>query len=224
VRGPSVPIDSRTLSQSQTPVSKPPSLPAAPCPSELVSRSTLLRLRPRRERESTPTCSRPSMSWPPSSGWGQRRRNVSAAALLFLHLLLLFSAPGTALHSHSHTRGRTAHHTEPEAYVLCTLAPPSCAGAHAMRSAGTCTPARGVAPPPTTEQDGYSWSWWDPAATAARRGLVGPGSSPPTCRSRCGGCHPCRPVHVAIQPGRSFPLEYYPEAWRCKCGNKLFMP
>nr|ACG35440.1 hypothetical protein [Zea mays] len=122
------------------------------------------------------------MSWPPSSGWGQRRRNVSAAALLFLHLLLLFSAPGT------------------------------------------CTPARGVAPPPTTEQDGYSWSWWDPAATAARRGLVGPGSSPPTCRSRCGGCHPCRPVHVAIQPGRSFPLEYYPEAWRCKCGNKLFMP
>ena len=80
-----------------------------------------------------------------------------------------------------------------------------------------------VAPPTTTteEEDGYSWSW-DPAA--ARRGLVGPGSSPPTCRSRCGGCHPCRPVHVAIQPGRSFPLEYYPEAWRCKCGNKLFMP
>ncbi|RCV46440.1 hypothetical protein SEVIR_9G536400v4 [Setaria viridis] len=85
---------------------------------------------------------------------------------------------------------------------------------------GTCTSARGragrVAP-----EEGYSW---DPGTTAARRGLVGPGSSPPTCRSRCGGCHPCRPVHVAIQPGRSFPLEYYPEAWRCKCGNKLFMP
>jgi hypothetical protein len=76
-------------------------------------------------------------------------------------------------------------------------------------SAGTCTPT-------TKEEDG--------SGEAARRGLVGPGSSPPTCRSRCGGCHPCRPVHVAIQPGRSFPLEYYPEAWRCKCGNKLFMP
>ncbi|XP_047087175.1 EPIDERMAL PATTERNING FACTOR-like protein 5 [Lolium rigidum] len=65
---------------------------------------------------------------------------------------------------------------------------------------------------------------WDPAAAARRRELVGPGSSPPTCRSRCGGCRPCRAVHVAIQPGVSFPLEYYPEAWRCKCGDRLFMP
>ncbi|KAM7256355.1 hypothetical protein ACFE04_012096 [Oxalis oulophora] len=54
--------------------------------------------------------------------------------------------------------------------------------------------------------------------------LGGPGSSPPTCRSKCGRCNPCKPVHVAIQPGLSFPLEYYPEAWRCKCGKKLFMP
>ncbi|KAG6597420.1 EPIDERMAL PATTERNING FACTOR-like protein 4, partial [Cucurbita argyrosperma subsp. sororia] len=53
---------------------------------------------------------------------------------------------------------------------------------------------------------------------------LGPGSSPPTCRSRCGRCWPCQPVHVPIQPGMSVPLEYYPEAWRCKCGNKLFMP
>ncbi|KAJ8492557.1 hypothetical protein OPV22_014278 [Ensete ventricosum] len=58
----------------------------------------------------------------------------------------------------------------------------------------------------------------------ARRRLGGPGSSPPICRARCGRCLPCRPVHMAIQPGRSFPLEYYPEAWRCKCGGKLFMP
>ncbi|KAK3148308.1 hypothetical protein QOZ80_3BG0293400 [Eleusine coracana subsp. coracana] len=79
---------------------------------------------------------------------------------------------------------------------------------------------RGVATVPQ-EVEEYTW---DPASTAARRGLVGPGSSPPTCRSRCGGCRPCRPVHVAIQPGMSFPLEYYPEAWRCKCGNKLYMP
>ncbi|KFK24464.1 hypothetical protein AALP_AAs49657U000100 [Arabis alpina] len=54
--------------------------------------------------------------------------------------------------------------------------------------------------------------------------LGGPGSSPPTCRSKCGKCQPCKPVRVPIQPGLSIPLEYYPEAWRCKCGNKLFMP
>ncbi|XP_027115685.1 EPIDERMAL PATTERNING FACTOR-like protein 5 [Coffea arabica] len=57
-----------------------------------------------------------------------------------------------------------------------------------------------------------------------RRRLTGPGSSPPTCRSKCGSCAPCKPVHVPIQPGLSRPLEYYPEAWRCKCGNKLFLP
>ncbi|KAI5649236.1 hypothetical protein M9H77_35241 [Catharanthus roseus] len=54
--------------------------------------------------------------------------------------------------------------------------------------------------------------------------LSGPGSSPPSCRSKCGRCTPCKAVHVPIQPGLSIPLEYYPEAWRCKCGNKLFMP
>uniref|UniRef100_A0A7N0V9A1 Epidermal patterning factor-like protein n=1 Tax=Kalanchoe fedtschenkoi TaxID=63787 RepID=A0A7N0V9A1_KALFE len=58
----------------------------------------------------------------------------------------------------------------------------------------------------------------------APRRLIGPGSSPPSCRSKCGRCAPCRAVHVAIQPGLSKPLEYYPEAWRCKCRNNLFMP
>ncbi|EEF45235.1 EPIDERMAL PATTERNING FACTOR-like protein 5 [Ricinus communis] len=58
----------------------------------------------------------------------------------------------------------------------------------------------------------------------SQKRLGGPGSSPPTCRSKCGRCSPCKPVHVPIQPGLSMPLEYYPEAWRCKCGNKLFMP
>uniref|UniRef100_A0A0A0LKT0 Epidermal patterning factor-like protein n=2 Tax=Cucumis sativus TaxID=3659 RepID=A0A0A0LKT0_CUCSA len=57
-----------------------------------------------------------------------------------------------------------------------------------------------------------------------RRRLSGPGSSPPTCRSKCGSCRPCTAVHVPIQPGLSLPLEYYPEAWRCKCGNTLYMP
>ncbi|XP_021716893.1 EPIDERMAL PATTERNING FACTOR-like protein 5 [Chenopodium quinoa] len=57
-----------------------------------------------------------------------------------------------------------------------------------------------------------------------RRKLIGPGSWPPSCRSKCGSCEPCKAVHVPIQPGVSVPLEYYPEAWRCKCGNKLYMP
>ncbi|KAL1342623.1 hypothetical protein HN51_029152 [Arachis hypogaea] len=52
----------------------------------------------------------------------------------------------------------------------------------------------------------------------------GPGSWPPSCRSKCGWCSPCEPVHVPVQPGMIIRLEYYPEAWRCKCGNKLFMP
>ncbi|KAM7488370.1 hypothetical protein LguiB_025854 [Lonicera macranthoides] len=61
-------------------------------------------------------------------------------------------------------------------------------------------------------------------AMVDRRRLGGLGSSPPKCRSKCGTCSPCKPVHVPIQPGLSMPLEYYPEAWRCKCRNKLFMP
>ncbi|CAN4092899.1 unnamed protein product [Withania somnifera] len=57
-----------------------------------------------------------------------------------------------------------------------------------------------------------------------QRRLIGPGSSPPTCRSQCGRCSPCKPVRVSVEPDFSFTLEYYPEAWRCKCGNNLFMP
>ncbi|QCD77891.1 EPIDERMAL PATTERNING FACTOR-like protein 6 [Vigna unguiculata] len=58
----------------------------------------------------------------------------------------------------------------------------------------------------------------------SRRFLVGPGSSPPLCTSKCGSCTPCRPVHVTVPPGTPVTAEYYPEAWRCKCGNKLNMP
>lgn len=57
-----------------------------------------------------------------------------------------------------------------------------------------------------------------------RRMLRGLGSSPPRCSSKCGRCTPCRPVHVAVPPGTPVTAEYYPEAWRCKCGNKLYMP
>ncbi|XWS39272.1 hypothetical protein CRYUN_Cryun18bG0036800 [Craigia yunnanensis] len=58
----------------------------------------------------------------------------------------------------------------------------------------------------------------------AQKRLGGPGSSPPSCKIKCGSCSPCKPVHVPIQPGFGMPLEYYPEAWRCKCGDNLFMP
>ncbi|KAG5515008.1 hypothetical protein RHGRI_036145 [Rhododendron griersonianum] len=57
-----------------------------------------------------------------------------------------------------------------------------------------------------------------------RRLLGGPGSWPPRCMSKCGRCSPCKPVHVPVPPGTPVTTEYYPEAWRCKCGNRLFMP
>lgn len=57
-----------------------------------------------------------------------------------------------------------------------------------------------------------------------QRRLSGPGSSPPSCRGKCGKCFPCKAVHVSIRAGLRMPLGYYPEAWRCKCGNELFMP
>ncbi|XP_024544689.1 uncharacterized protein LOC9644158 [Selaginella moellendorffii] len=62
------------------------------------------------------------------------------------------------------------------------------------------------------------------AGDKSRRDLSGLGSSPPQCNSKCGFCSPCRAVHVPIQPGFVRTTEYYPEAWRCKCGNKLYMP
>ncbi|CAH8337378.1 unnamed protein product [Eruca vesicaria subsp. sativa] len=60
--------------------------------------------------------------------------------------------------------------------------------------------------------------------TELRRILRGLGSSPPRCFSKCGRCTPCKPVHVPVPPGTRVTAEYYPEAWRCKCGNKLYMP
>ncbi|KAG0490451.1 hypothetical protein HPP92_007314 [Vanilla planifolia] len=52
----------------------------------------------------------------------------------------------------------------------------------------------------------------------------GPGSYPPRCTSKCGECSPCKPVHVPVPQGTPVITEYYPEAWRCKCNNKLYMP
>ncbi|KAK3135286.1 hypothetical protein QOZ80_5BG0417090 [Eleusine coracana subsp. coracana] len=52
----------------------------------------------------------------------------------------------------------------------------------------------------------------------------GPGSHPPRCTGKCGSCNPCYPVHVSVPPGVLVTTEYYPEAWRCKCRNQLYMP
>ncbi|KAJ0809472.1 putative EPIDERMAL PATTERNING FACTOR-like protein [Helianthus annuus] len=65
------------------------------------------------------------------------------------------------------------------------------------------------------------WAW---TTTTSRRRLTGPGSSPPRCAWKCGRCTPCKPVHVPVPPGNPVTAEYYPEAWRCKCGNRLYMP
>ncbi|XP_021716325.1 EPIDERMAL PATTERNING FACTOR-like protein 2 [Chenopodium quinoa] len=64
----------------------------------------------------------------------------------------------------------------------------------------------------------------DESNNVARRILRGIGSSPPRCASKCGKCRPCRPVHVPVPPGTPVTAEYYPEAWKCKCGNRLYTP
>ncbi|KAJ7537637.1 hypothetical protein O6H91_11G015100 [Diphasiastrum complanatum] len=64
-----------------------------------------------------------------------------------------------------------------------------------------------------------------PSKSPERRFLFyGLGSAPPQCNSKCGRCNPCSPIHVPIQPGLVKTTEYYPEAWRCKCGAQLYMP
>eukprot|EP00250_Pteridium_aquilinum_P034225 c7257_g1_i1 orf=328-870(+) len=52
------------------------------------------------------------------------------------------------------------------------------------------------------------------------------GSMPPSCVKRCNGCTPCEAVQVPVGQRRKRIglLEYYPEAWRCKCKNKLYNP
>ncbi|XP_051227065.1 uncharacterized protein [Lolium perenne] len=64
---------------------------------------------------------------------------------------------------------------------------------------------------------------WRPRRRLLSR-TEGPGSYPPRCASKCGSCSPCYPVHVAVPPGVPVTTEYYPEAWRCRCGNRLYMP
>ncbi|KAM3309458.1 EPIDERMAL PATTERNING FACTOR-like protein 6 [Capsicum chacoense] len=70
----------------------------------------------------------------------------------------------------------------------------------------------------------FSFQRLKKATGSTRRILGGLGSSPPRCTLKCDKCTPCHPVHVTVPPGTPVTAEYYPEAWRCKCGNKLYMP
>ncbi|KAJ4970678.1 hypothetical protein NE237_003777 [Protea cynaroides] len=67
-------------------------------------------------------------------------------------------------------------------------------------------------------------SKWGLSLISLRRYLRGIGSSPPKCTGKCEKCTPCKPVHVPVHPGMPVTTEYYPEAWKCKCGNKLYNP
>ncbi|KAL8055861.1 hypothetical protein ABFX02_04G082400 [Erythranthe guttata] len=69
------------------------------------------------------------------------------------------------------------------------------------------------------------WEMGKGVSNGRRLLLGGPGSSPPRCNYKCGKCTPCKAVHVAVPPrGMRVTAEYYPEAWRCECGNRLYMP
>ncbi|KAJ0233945.1 EPIDERMAL PATTERNING FACTOR-like protein 1 [Hirschfeldia incana] len=71
------------------------------------------------------------------------------------------------------------------------------------------------------------------------------GSRPPTCHSRCNGCHPCMPTQVPSLPGRSRvePFtgsfvrppsslttvlgqysNYKPMDWKCHCNGHFYNP
>ncbi|GJM92714.1 hypothetical protein PR202_ga09207 [Eleusine coracana subsp. coracana] len=99
-------------------------------------------------------------------------------------------------------------------------------GAAVLRSDFRRTPA------PCTNQGGCAGAggggvrhqWQQRRRLLSTRASEGPGSYPPRCASKCGECNPCYPVHVAVPPGVPVTTEYYPEAWRCKCGKRLYMP
>ncbi|KAM1650673.1 hypothetical protein EV1_003279 [Malus domestica] len=50
------------------------------------------------------------------------------------------------------------------------------------------------------------------------------GSFPATCRSKCDECEPCMPVQVSVRAMSSEENEYYPQVWKCVCGDSIFSP
>ncbi|XP_050212254.1 EPIDERMAL PATTERNING FACTOR-like protein 5 [Mercurialis annua] len=51
------------------------------------------------------------------------------------------------------------------------------------------------------------------------------GSYPAKCHLKCNQCKPCMPIEVSI---RSMELQekdyYYPQVWKCLCGDYIFSP
>ncbi|KAI3840904.1 hypothetical protein MKW92_040712, partial [Papaver armeniacum] len=87
----------------------------------------------------------------------------------------------------------------------------------------------------------------DPSSGSAeveKRELMMLGSRPPQCLNKCFDCSPCTPALVIISPDqlrnkkKSIRTnlmassdsslseqeynEYFPQSWRCSCGNKLY--
>ncbi|OAY45413.1 EPIDERMAL PATTERNING FACTOR-like protein 4 [Manihot esculenta] len=51
------------------------------------------------------------------------------------------------------------------------------------------------------------------------------GSFPAECHFKCNQCKPCMPVQVSV-PAMEFKEndEYYPQVWKCICGEDIFSP
>ncbi|KAF2294449.1 hypothetical protein GH714_011510 [Hevea brasiliensis] len=80
-------------------------------------------------------------------------------------------------------------------------------------------------PPNTTEVGG------EPMARDLNlsKGRGGPGkamkgSFPAKCHSKCNQCKPCKPVQVSVPAMELKENEYYPQVWKCICGEDIFSP
>ncbi|KQK05761.1 EPIDERMAL PATTERNING FACTOR-like protein 6 [Brachypodium distachyon] len=105
-----------------------------------------------------------------------------------------------------------------------------CWGTGVLRSDSGRMAGGAVATTHAGDLEGGGYYEEDDGGRRQRRRLLsggghGPGSHPPRCASKCGSCTPCSPVHVSVPPGGVLvTTEYYPEAWRCKCRDRLYMP
>ncbi|XP_037407156.1 uncharacterized protein LOC119269433 [Triticum dicoccoides] len=132
--------------------------------------------------------------------WGGRRRSMLMVALALCFVVAVVS--------------------------LCCCARPGACSASACSGRSTVAVLRSDFWRRTAESFGNQDRSSASGSGGRRRLLVvaGPGSYPPRCTGKCGSCSPCYPVHVAVPPGVPVTTEYYPEAWRCRCGNRLYMP
>ncbi|KAF2294442.1 hypothetical protein GH714_011441 [Hevea brasiliensis] len=50
------------------------------------------------------------------------------------------------------------------------------------------------------------------------------GSFPAKCHSKCNQCKPCKPVQVSVPAMELKENDYYPQVWKCICGEDIFSP